>query len=514
MLFEFCASELQVEGDPNRRCALRQVMARNTDRKTLKAFWKKLQDDGRIGSDPLAEARDFDLVGNFEASEIGELTAGNLKAQVQWLAEANLHDHIVSDAGLYSEARRAFFEYEITFFSQRRYRNVPMNILIYLTELLHPHVLAEVFTIPPEHSAVYGRRDYFKRDFVEHAATSGEKIERDPFEALTKIVIELMEIPPEKWRTDLSPWEKLVDIGFQVAPRARLFSLIAMISTAVSDRLAQSGDVQASCDNHSEGEVLNSDKIKGHWQEDGFAPTQGLVRRLYFARCEAGNCNWWRGKLDESDKDTRIILLSTLVCWGAPSVIKEISNEVSAALEELDEKSWSWFWNLFTLAVAAAGPQVEHLYTDRFLEEDDPPTERLAIALTGRMSEDANSRAFVRRCFDSYGGGDWRILQTAAESELRSETHEDVDWAFVQRLSEQARMNGIQYLFSHSHVRQQFGVPINIAQCVLKNCDRHNSQFVSLCERTFGVHVAQEAPKVSTVAEEEKWFANETKNRE
>ena len=73
LLFEVCALELQVEDDPNRRCALRQVMARNADRKTLKEFWKKLQDEGRIGSVPLAEARDFDLVGNFEASEIGEL---------------------------------------------------------------------------------------------------------------------------------------------------------------------------------------------------------------------------------------------------------------------------------------------------------------------------------------------------------------------------------------------------------------------------------------------------------
>ena len=510
LLYEVCKSKLQEE-DPNLRPVLRQVMARNANRNTLKAFWKKLQDEGKLESNPLAEARDFDLVGKFEASEIAELTAGNLKAQVQWLAEANLHDHIVRDAGLYSEARRAFFECEITFLSHRRNQNDSMNILNYLTELLHPHVLAEVFTIPPEHSAVYGRRDYLKRDFVKYAATLSEKVERDPFEALTKIVVELMEIPPEEWRTDLSPWEKLVDTGFQMAPRARLFSLIAMISTAVSDKLAQSRDIQESSDEQSEGGLLNSVKVKGRWQKDGFAPTRELVKRLYFARCDAGNYIWWRGKLDESDKDTRIILLSTLLCWGTPSVIREILNEVGTALEELDGKSWSWFWNLFTLAVAAAGPQVVHLNADRFLEEDASPTERLAIALVIRMSEDANRRAFVRRCFISYGGSDWRILQTAAESELRPEPHEDVDWAFVQRLSEQARMNGIQYLFSHSHVRQHVGVPIDIVQCVLENCDRHNSQFVSLCERTFGVHVAQEAPKVSAVAEKELWFANETK---
>ena len=513
VLFQACASKLQEEVDPTLRCTLRQVMARNADRETLKTFWRSQHDEGKIGSDSLAEARDLGLVEEFDTSEISELTAGNPEMQMHWLAEAHLHDHIVRDSTLYTKACQAFFDFDITFPYQRPYRGTPMNMLVVLTGLLQPHSLAEIFTIPPEHSIGFGRRDFLKRDFVEYVATAGDRIEQDPFAELAQFVVKLMEVPLEEWRTDLSLWDRLVNRGFQVAPRTRLFSLIAMISTTVSNRKERSEDTRHAYDEDNAEHRFDSDKAQGYWQEEGFAPTSGLARRLYFARGEADNSSWWRGKLAESDVEAKIILLSTLLCWGEPRVIKYLSAEIGVALDELDAKSWSWFWNLFALSSFATGSQAMQLNEKWFLE-DDVPTERFAIALSRRISEDVNRRAFVRKCFYDYCGGDPRILQTAAEWELFSGSHDDVDWAFAKRLSMQARINGVRFLFPHSYLRQHIDVPFDVAECVLENCDRHNAQFVLLCERALGSFVAQRAPKVSTIAEEEMWFANDTNNRE
>ena len=147
VLFEVCASKLSEEEDPNVRSALRQVMARNADREKLKALWISEYAQGKHPAERLAEARDFELVDVFEASEIEESTAGDLKIQQRWLAEAHLHDHIVGDANLYAEACLAFFNDERAFAYQRTY-HTPRHALVILTELLDPRVLSEILTTP------------------------------------------------------------------------------------------------------------------------------------------------------------------------------------------------------------------------------------------------------------------------------------------------------------------------------------------------------------------------------
>ena len=178
-------------------------------------------------------------------------------------------------------------------------------------------------------------------------------------------------------------------------------------------------------------------------------------------------------------------------------------------LEELADDYWSWLWNLYSLGISAAGTQAEEVNED-LLGFGDGVTKRFAIAMTKRLAENADRRAVARRCFYNYEGGDRRVLQTAAEWEMFSEAEEEVDWSFVTRLSKLARVHGIRGLFSQSQVWQKVSVPLDVAVKVLEECESHNSQFVGMCERTFGSDVARRAPKVSTVAEEDMWFEGGT----
>ena len=504
ILFEACASKLSKEQNPSVRRALRQVMARNADRRKLKAFWDNDYVQKMRPAELLGEVHDFDLVDEFTAGEIEEVTAGDLETQLRWLAEANLHDHILGDVDLYAEACRAVFNYEATFPHPRIYHVTPRLAVVVLTVLLNPHVFADMFTLQGDHVFEIGRRRVFAQQLSRKVATiPGGRREPDEIFEFFEFVVRAMDAYGESWRSDLSPWEQIVDQGFQVASGGRLFSLVALISTAVSSRWAKGDESGEPAEEEDARADWISGTASGYSELGTFEPKPGLVRRLYFAKGKADDCGWWRDNLKTSVGEARIIFLATLMCWAQPNVIDEMLEELAVSFEELNAKSWSWFWRLFTVASHATNTQAKKINEDWFRERD-VPSQRLVVALTERLAEDADRRSIVRRFFRDYTGGDWRILRRAMEWELLSERQEDIDWVFVKSLSVQARENDVWYLFPHNHVKQK--VPSDVAKCILEDCEHHNDQLVSLCEGTLGSEIAQKATRVSKIAEEQKWF--------
>ena len=508
VLFEICAEKLCNERDANLRRALRQVMAGNGDRTALKTFWINSKSESKGNVEVLSEVRELELMEEFTPDEVAAATGENMQMQIRWLAEANLHDHIANSPTLYDCARSEFFDLKTSFSFHRSYRDTPSSPLVVLSELLHPHVLSECFTMLPEHIVGFGRRDYLRRDFLKRNVSECDEKRQNSFEKFVYYVVELMDISPEIWRSDLAPWEKLVDRGFQEAAEGRLFSLFAMLSTAVSCLWKRLEDHRDAENRVNLQECLNQDRVQASWDKRGFSPTSGLVRRLFFSKEKGNDLSWWQTKIKMSDGEECMILLAALICWGKAEVLRNLSKELSEALDVLDPDSWSWFWNVTNLTISVAGLQIEKLNDSWFVENDDL-TERLSAVLTRRLLDDGDRRKVARKCFGSYRGGDRRILQTAAEWELLSEPHADIDWEFAENLSVQARASDVQYLFSHSHARHSVEVPVDVAERVLEECEKHNWQFVSLCERSLGSFVAQKAKRVSAVAEEEDWFLSE-----
>ena len=508
LLFDVCAERLKREGVEELSKSLRQTMAKNGDVDKRKLFFsgtvEERNGDGRL----LSEARDLDLVEELNPEDVTMLSNGNVSMQMRWMSEANRHDEIIEDARLYEIARREFFNLESVFPFGRRYRDTPANPLVVLSEMLHPHILSEYFTIWPEHIVGFGRRDFFRQGVLRQRSRNSEKPRRGSFEEFVEFVIELMDVTPEAWRSDLTPWERLVDGGFEEAPNARLFSFVALISTAVSSVWRKLEEDREKEEGVDVKESLANDRSHGSWDERGFAPTTGLVGRLYFAKGMSADLEWWRGKIAEADGDAQVIGVAALVCWGNGIVISALSQMIIEILGKLDANHWSWFWNVVSLTMSAGGPQIERLGYEWFVEQESI-SERLAVVLTRRLSDDSNRRSVARKCFLGYIGGDRRVLQTAAEWELLSEPYGDINWDFAKQLSMQARKNGVEYLFSHSHARHRVEVPMEVAEEVLENCQIHNWQFVSLCERSLGSFVAQGARKVSAISEEEGWFSRE-----
>ena len=504
VLFDVCSVRLQEEGNSDIRKALRQTMARNDDLTRLKGYWLSQAHQRRGENSLLSEARDFGIVDELTPDEVAVLADGNVSLQVRWLVEASLPDEIVADPVLYERAKEDFFNCQVVFPFHRFVRDTASNPLIVLSGLLHPHGFTEYFRMSPEHIVRSGRREFFRQRFLDADGNIANKVQPGTFNEFLQFVVKLMELPPETWRSEPTPWEQLVNRGFEEVPEGRLFTLISLISTAVSSAWNRSEEREGE-NGVDFQEQFEQDTSQGRWDFRAFSPTPGLVRRLLYAKGKRDDLEWWRGMVSSSEEEAETICLALLLSWGQESVIKRLLSEIGEALEKWDSDRWSWFWDLVNLTMSVSGPQVEKFGHSWFMD-NGLFKERVAVVLTRRLAEEANRRAVARKCFLEYQGGDPRILQTAAEWELLTEPFCDIDWDFAKRLSVQARKNEVEYLFSPRRARHRVEVPLKVAEEVLDECSKHNWQFVSLCERSVASSVFKKAKRVSTISEEENWF--------
>ena len=509
VLFETCVQMLQSETNPELRKALRQVIARNGDRSKVKKLCFSGGHNGVGTAGRLEEIQDFGLLNVLTLEEIALVVGKDMDMHVRLLADANMHEEILNDPDLYKLAREKFLNFEMFFPVQRPFHTVPSNSLLVLSELLFSHLL-EYFTIQPEYIVEFERLDFLRQDFLKRDGERASASTMDPFEKFVQFVVELMNEPSKTWRSDLSPWEQLVDRGYLEAPNGRLFSIISMLSTAVSSvwekSEEQGGKVNLAISLIED--ALIEDAAQAAWDDQGFSTTPGLVRRLFFAKTKGGDLSWWRARLLDTEGDGNVLLVAALVCWGSGGVISELCGELSELLNALAEDEWLWFLHMTSLTISVAGPQIDEL-SDEWFVQNGGLSERLALALTRRLSDGSDRRMVARKCFREYKGGDGQVLQTAAEWELLSEPYDDIDWEFAKYLSMQARSGRVEYLFSPSHAMHRVAVPEEVAKQVLEECNTHNWQFISLCERSLSSCVAQGAKKVATISEEEKWFEDE-----
>ena len=501
MLFGACVTKLNQEQNPVLHRGLRQVIAMNADRDELKSVWQTRFNENRMVYNPLIEARDFRVTRIFTIDEIKELTRENLDLRLQWFVSNYYYDHIINDAVLYAKACRAFFAFKMRFPNRGRHSAKKVtNPLIILTVLLNPFTLADMVMIPENFSFRSEQLRIFKRIYA---------VGEDPVAELAQFVVELMETSTTNWDSDLAPWSSLVDRGFEVAPHAHLFAFIALISTAVTNQQTNnSTDPEFVIEGFKTDANVERSRPKGQWGNDGFAATPGLVERIYFARNQTADSDWWRNQLDNCVEEAQIILLSTLICWCEPGVLKTLGDRVSSILEALDTESWSSFWQMFCLIVETAELQVSPIDEGWFMNEENL-SPRFAIALAQRLDLDADRRVVIRKCFYRYEGCDPQILWTAAGSELSSDSPEDIDWLYLKRLSMLARKHRINTLLPYGDARHNIDVPSDVAEEVLNACELHNSEFVNLCESSFSSRIAKSASTVVAVSEKEKWFTTE-----
>ena len=484
ILFEACATKLRDDTDPARRLALRQVMAENADLNTLKATWRQRFRDNLVKSDPLREAMDFGIISRIDSSEIETFTEGDDNLRLRWLVQGGHYEAIVADRNLYDVARTAFFDGNEAFPNRRPFHGEPSTYLEVLSHLLGVRMLARLFSVQPDGAAVYtllGQRYGFDPlDLLEQNRLGDG--DSDPLASFTLFVVEHLNTAVTDWQTQLMPWSTLVNRGFDLAPGSLILTQIAAVATAVE-----------------------TDKSAGEWHQDGFASTKGLVDRLYFARQRAQDAAWWRLQLSETTADGAVLCLAILLSWAEPELLLEVQPTIGNMVDKLDVKEWSRLWSFLTYIGAAANSRRPKL-RESWFDEVGVLSPRVALAMIDHVEDNSTRQSLSRRVFADYEGTDQLILRHVMDHELANSTELEVDWNFICHLSRLAKKSGLLGLFP-MRVLQRWTVPDSVAANVLVDCENHCAQLVAICERAYGMDIAESAAKVATVAENDDWFA-------
>ena len=293
-------------------------MVANASREKLKLTWKSRFEDGLMKCKPLREAMDFSIANQFTPEEIAKFTNGDMDSQLRWLILSNHYKDIVEKSEFYKLAKKAFFDDKLEFLLPWRHSTDSATVLEVLTKLLRFYVLATLYSeIETDITAyaVLGRRyGYFSADnkLLEQLKQQCKEGVDDSLESFALLVVDLLGRNVKDWQQKLDPWSELVDRGLDEAPGNYLMLQIAIIATA-----------------------SRAERGSAIWNEDGFATTKGLVRRLFFARHKCDDVSWWRTELAKIKNETISPCLAILLSWGTPDLIATLKTDIDSVIKEL-----------------------------------------------------------------------------------------------------------------------------------------------------------------------------------
>ena len=477
-LFEACVKKLKVENNPSRSRALREVMAENADQKTRKSIWMSRFEGGSMEY-PLREAEELGILNCFNPQEIQRLANNDADLYLRWLMLSDHSKALVEDPNLHKATKEAFFDDRLVFPNSWRYNVASMNSIEAITQLLRPQFLAEFLADDDDTFAHHQVARW--RSFYQQLIQQDVSVEGGPLTSFMRFVSELMIKDVSDWRQSLESWSMLVDRGFEEAPGSQLMLQIAVVATAITVK----DDAAA-------------------WDENGFAATQGLVSRLFFARHKSGDTYWWRARLEDITTETACPCLTILLSWGTPDLITALKADVDPIIERLSSRDWSCLWSMVNLVSWATRERPTAIPEDWF-----PSAEflspRMELILIGRVSDKAAARRLSRSRFIDYAGDDTQILCYAASIEMTGAENDPINWDYIQHLSRRARQVGLHALFPEPR-KLPANIPAKMAEKVLSDCEHHCEQLVAICEQTYATIIAQNAPKVARLAESDSWF--------
>ena len=199
-------------------------------------------------------------------------------SQLRWLILSDHHKAIAEDPSLHKAANKTFFDNRLEF--PNNWPNAADSLIF-----VQPQFLADLFS---EQENTAPADTIFSQRYASPWRTLHQRRMRqdiggvdEPLALFTQFVSELMRKDVAEWQESLEPWSRLVDRGFDESAGSQLMLQNAMVATGATAKPAV-----------------------GAWDENGFAATKGLVRRLFFARHKSNDVNWWRARLADVTIET------------------------------------------------------------------------------------------------------------------------------------------------------------------------------------------------------------------
>ena len=478
VLFQTCLTKLEGEIDPCRRRALREIMADNAKKEDLKRVWKSRFLNGLMNCDALVEAEDFGIIDYFNEQEIREIARDDAQLCVRWLVKSHHYSTIVGNQELYDVAVRLLFDGDLQAPTPKYRRSSARTSIEILQSCLDPFFIATLFVIEDE-------PDVRKQGAPMSLSLGADQLNdndsvgvRDSLSEFAHFAASIQDRSIVDLQQHVFSWSELVDRGFVEFPGSCSIVRLALIATA--------GKSHASL---------------GAWSDQEFAPTAGLMARLFFARGKGSDPAWWKERLTYAKGDSIITCLAAILVWGIPDLASGLAVEIGRMMDQLATRDWKRLRSTVRFMVRAMGKNTPIVSSDWF-DRISPISPRLAHIAINFVDDSAEARQASRAAFCSYEGTDEVILQSAFDIEI-DQAEDSVDWDYVLRLSAHSHSIGACSWFSGWERRT---VPEWVSEKVLRNCTRHCLGLVSICEAAYSDIVTGRSSKLSDLASSEQWF--------
>ena len=479
MLFQTCLVRLEVESDPCRRRALREIMAENADKVDLMALWKSRYRSGVMSCDPLQEADEFGLIDSFSPDDILEMAGDDAELCVRWFTRLRWYTTISENPDLYKIAVGLLFDGDLQP-HVRGYDRRPSGTAIETLQLyLDPFFVSSLFASESHSNDRAGIDCLAFSPFPAQSSGVESGVTRDSVSEFADFVLSMRDRSVVDLQQHLFSWSEVVDRGLAEVPGSFMMVRLAVIAVAGKPR-----------------------STPGVWSDHEFAPTAGLISRLFYARQKASDIAWWRVRLGQVADESAATCLAALLVWGMPNSVSALVIEVSRMMDELPTRDWRRVLSMVQFMVLSMGDRRPRISRERF-DKIWNHSSRLAHVLVGFADDIDEEREMSRMAFRSYLGRDIEIMESAYRLEIGHKDESAIDWEYLLRLSLQSHAVGACSWFLG---RESPNVPARVAEEVLLNCTNHCLGLVSVCEAAYAKIVAQNAPKLSSLAATDQWF--------
>ena len=487
ILCDMLIQKLDETADAGPQQILRKVISEAADWKARKKVWEK-GGDSDIEGHTFGRALDLDIAHRFDIVEIGMQTAKQAATRVRWLIFLGRYDEVDNDRELRTLAWEMFCDGELNWVPRRVPRNRRRTSLEVLGATVHGGAMAQaVFGGGGDGIVLYGLlarwhgvgRVEFGEWLEEEAGRDG-----DVLNGFASFVLRHLKTDVRSWRNDLELWKIIVNRGLEAAPGSFIMAQVAAASTGV--------------------EVANGVCV---WREDGFGWTGGVVERLHWAKGKANDAEWWVERCKETMRNGELVMcLAVLLSWARHDVLGHVLSIAEPLVDGLNGKEWSQLLTLSGVMEIADASKASELEPGWF-QSVDIGSARVAVVLIGRVGDDGAKQRLARALLDDYKDTDGHSLWRIAEYELGGVgRNRGLDWGLIGRLSRLAKAGGVPTVLP-VYWDDPMDVPREVAIGVLENYEEHCDQIVTICERAYGIAVAEDGPKVSTVAKRDGWFA-------
>ena len=340
------------------------------------------------------------------------------------------------------------------------------------------------------HNVLIDEQDGFIRHYLgpgplnrrAHDDKERESVASEDLSLIRKMLSEVDHDPSAEsgsWALSLEPWTKLVDSGRSLFGNRWALKALAVLAAGIK-----------------------SSNDRGVWDDGAWKGDGNLVGHMRYARLRSGNLRWWHEQIALGTHSGEEGMLITLVAavWATPKTLLNIADGLSAIVDKLSFAEWDVVDTSF----------LELIWATQGLQSALEPraaiptgiSDRLKLIL-GRWGKPLYGRRMALENLSAYSGGDSSVGSFLCEMKVAAAMDGATDWESTLKTlkSEYVKSTTIMRLDTGS-----IAIPEEVATEICRHAQDYPQAIVRVAEKRLASILGEEAPKLASVANANRWF--------